>query len=335
MIIHYKNLFFDTFRLLGKLSPARLLNLVVIYSGFWLSRLTRRVMVLGKPFALSAEVSSLCNLQCPQCPKGMKKTNREGNNLSVDAFGSIAARYRESVFYANLYFQGEPFLNPELPKIVRVASNMGFYTSISTNGHFLDEKTCGEAIEAGLDRLIVSIDGLDQATYSHYRTGGNLLHVVEGVSTMVRVRSQGRFKNPFIVLQFLVNRHNEHQIPALGDFARNLGVDMVQLKSMQVYENTNAKDFLPSNRKYNRYHVLNTEKNTSVNKIGVPCFRLYSHVVFTSDGIAVPCCYDKIPQYPFENKMGENHWFSPELNSFRRKVMYNRKEVGICCNCAE
>jgi MoaA/NifB/PqqE/SkfB family radical SAM enzyme len=334
MIIKYKNLFFDTLRLLGKLSPARLLNLVLIYLGFWLSRLTRRVMVLGKPFALSAEVSSLCNLHCPQCPKGIKTTNRDDNNLSVDAFESMVVRYRESVFYANLYFQGEPFLNPELPQIVRVASNLGIYTSISTNGHFLDEKTCGEAISAGLDRLIVSIDGLDQITYSHYRIGGSLPRVVEGVSTMVRVRNQGLSKNPFIVLQFLVNRNNEHQIPDLRNFARNLGVDMVQLKSMQVYENTNASDFLPSNRRYNRYHALKSSKNSSVHTTGVPCFRLYSHVVFTSDGIAVPCCYDKIPQYPLENKKGENHWFSPKLNSFRRKVMHNRKEVGICCNCA-
>jgi len=334
MIINYKNLVFDTFRLLGKLRPARLLNIALIYSGFWLSRLARRVIVLGKPYALSAEVSSLCNLHCPQCPKGIKTTNRDGNNLSVNAFGSMAARYRESVFYANLYFQGEPFLNPELSQIVRVASNSGFYTSVSTNGHFLDEKTCSETIAAGLDRLIISIDGLDQATYSHYRIGGSLLRVLKGVSNMVRVRNRGRFKNPFIVLQFLVNRHNEHQIPSLGSFARNLGVDMVQLKSMQIYENTNVSDFLPSNRKYNRYHALNSGKYPAVNKAGVPCFRLYSHVVFTSDGIAVPCCYDKIPQYPFEQKQGENHWHSPELNSFRRKVMVNRKEVGICCNCA-
>jgi len=334
MVLGFRNIFFDLVRLFGKLSPSRVVNLVWIYTGFWLSRLARRVVVLGNPFSISAEVSSLCNLRCPQCPQGMGAIQRADSSLSVEVFRRLARMYQKSVFYANLYFQGEPFLNPELPQLVKVAADHGFYTCVSTNGHFLNEKTCNEIIAAGLDRLIVSLDGLDQAAYSFYRQGGNWQQVVDGFSTMARVRAQRKARNPLLVLQFLVSRQNESQIPALKKFARTLGADMVQLKSMQVYQNKDSYTFLPLNKKYNRYYPSKANPSQHRNGSGVPCFRLWSHVVFTSDGTAVPCCYDKIPEYSLKNKEGENHWISPDMHTFRRKVMFQRSKIGICCNCA-
>ncbi|HSV89357.1 MAG TPA: radical SAM protein [Bacteroidales bacterium] len=334
MVFRYRNFLFDLFRLLSRINSARAVNLVLIYAGFWLSALTRRLIVWGNPFSLSVEVSSLCNLSCPQCIKGKGSIKRDCSNLSLLSFEKLAGNYRRSVFYANLYFQGEPFLNPELSQIIQVASKNGFYTCVSTNGHFLDEASCNGIITSGLDRIIVSLDGLNQASYSFYRKGGSWQKVVDGISTLVRVRKQRRATNPLLVLQFLVNRENEKEIISIKKFARTLGVDMVQLKSMQIYGNSDYNSMLPLNKRYNRYYASGSKRILNSKSGGAPCFRLWSHAVYTSDGIAVPCCYDKIPEYPLNNKTGENLWFSPEMNAFRRKLMFQRNQVGICCNCA-
>ena len=68
--------------------------------------------------------------------------------------------------YLNLYFQGEPYLHPQLNELVAMAHARGIYTSTSTNAHFLRPERCDAIVRSGLSRLIISIDGMTQETYS-------------------------------------------------------------------------------------------------------------------------------------------------------------------------
>jgi len=329
MVLQYAAFFNDLLRLTKRLNPPRLWNYLMIYIGFWLSRLSGRVVVLGRPFAVSAEVAAICNLRCPECIVGLGKTIRESKKMDTALFEQILKKHRRHSFYTNLYFQGEPFLNRDLHHLIGMASRLGYYTSVSTNGHFLDEMRCREIIDAGLDRLIVSMDGLDQETYAFYRRGGSWQKVADGLAAMARVKKELGAPSPMLVVQFLVNRKNEAQIPALKYFARQQGADVVELKSMQVYGEEGASAFLPGDERFNRYAAKGKRKKKG------PCFRLWSHAVYTSDGVLVPCCYDKVPQHPLGKETGEDLWFSPAMHAFRKKVMTRREDTGICSNCNE
>ena len=333
-LIRPKQWITDLSRLALCLSLRRIWNLFKILTGYTASVLTRQPYVFGGPFALSAEVSANCNLRCPHCIEGLKQTQRTQRMLSVETFRELSISHKQSVFYANLYFQGEPFLNPRLSQMVRIASELRFYTCIATNGHFLEKEKCREIIKGGLDRIVISLDGLDDQTYSFYRVGGNFDKVVEGIATLAATRRELRASNPLIVLQFLVNRQNENQIEELPHFAKKCGADMVQVKTMQVYGDSLSDDFLPLNPRYNRYAKSNARQKKQNNRWR-SCFRLWSHVVYTSDGRLVPCCYDKVPDHSLANTKGENLWFSPQLNQFRQNVLTNRQGVAICSNCPE
>ena len=67
--------------------------------------------------------------------------------------------------------------------MVRYASDRGIFTFTSTNGHFVRSPEQAQAIvESGLDEMIVSLDGVDQATYEDgYRVGGQIERVFSGV----------------------------------------------------------------------------------------------------------------------------------------------------------
>ena len=329
LVLQYHSFFNDLLRLTKKLNLVRALNYLKIYAGYWLSRFRGKVVVLGRPFSVSAEVAAVCNLKCPECALGLGNTIRESKKMDLALFEEILAKHQRHSFYTNLYFQGEPFLNRELPLLIGLASGLGYYSSVSTNGHFLDEARCREVIRAGLDRLIVSLDGLDQETYVFYRRGGNWQKVAEGIATLARVKKEMGARHPLLVVQFLVNRKNEGQIGDLKDFARRQGADVVELKSMQVYGEEGASNFLPKDKRFNRY--LDKRKTRK----HVPCFRLWSHAVYTSDGVLVPCCYDKVPEHSIGKGTGEDLWFSPAMHAFREKVMTRRDETGICSNCNE
>jgi len=335
MVLRYSPFLADALRLTKRLKPLRVLNLLLIKGGFWLSRITGKVIVLGRPFSVSAEAAGICNLKCPECIVGRRQTKRQEKMIDFDIFTSILERHKSHGFYMNLYFQGEPFLNKNLEGLIAEASRAGFYTSVSTNGHYLDENRCREIVHSGLDRLIVSLDGLDQETYSFYRRGGNWERVVRGIEAMAKVRQDEKARNPLIVVQFLVNRKNESQIKPLKQFARQVGADIIELKSMQVYDHWGADVFLPASGRFNRYLSWQNGKPKLARKGKGPCQRLWSHAVYTSDGIQVSCCYDKVPEHAMGKILGEDPWFSPEMNAFRKRVIERRDDTGICCNCSE
>jgi radical SAM protein with 4Fe4S-binding SPASM domain len=55
---------------------------------------------------------------------------------------------------------GEPTLHPDLLPLIRYSSQKGMKVSIVTNGRrFADLRLCEEAIEAGVDRVSISIEG--------------------------------------------------------------------------------------------------------------------------------------------------------------------------------
>ena len=79
-----------------------------------------------------------------------------------------------SVFYINYYFQGEPFLHPDFLELIKETKRRKIYTATSTNAHFIDEQKAKDIVESGLDRMIISVDGLTQETYEQYRVHGKL-----------------------------------------------------------------------------------------------------------------------------------------------------------------
>ena len=75
-------------------------------------------------------------------------------------------------FYIQLFFQGEPYLNKNLPAMINYAQSKNDYISISTNGHFVSDKNVDYVLDNAPNKLIFSVDGLDEESYQKYRIGG-------------------------------------------------------------------------------------------------------------------------------------------------------------------
>ncbi|TVQ82431.1 MAG: radical SAM protein [Bacteroidetes bacterium] len=337
MIFDYRAYIYDKFRLLGKLNFYRLVNYIGIHISFNLSRILKKPLLWSSPFALNFETSSVCNLRCPECMTGMNKTIRQRKLIDSSLLKDKLNIHKKHAFYCNLYFQGEPFLHPEIYEMIKMTNNTGLYTVISTNGHFLNKTNCLKIIESGLDRLIISLDGIDANTYNHYRINGVFDKVVEGIRIMAKSKKKVGKNNPLLVVQMLVNKTNENQTEATKKFVKQLGADILEFKSMQIYSETGKEEFLPSSGKYNRYQNRQDQSLELKNNHGA-CFRLWSHAVYTSDGIMVPCCYDKKPEYGVNGKeeySGNNLWKSKSMQAFRCRQLKKASRPEICYNCKQ
>lgn len=329
----------DGINLIGTLSFRKVWNYTRLITSYQLSKLTGKTIHWGMPASLGIEPTTSCNLRCPECPSGLRSFTRPTGMLAPDNFRTFVDEVHKDLLYLILYFQGEPYLNTAFLDMVKYATEKNIYTATSTNAHYLTDENCKKTVESGLKRMIISIDGTTQDTYSSYRIGGNLEKVVEGAKRMVEWKKKLKSPTPVILFQFLVVKPNEHQIEEVMRLGKEVGVDKVLLKTAQIYDYEDGNELIPMLDKYSRYKINpKTGKYEIKNNLLNHCWKLWQGAELTWDGRVLPCCFDKDAQHEM-GKMPENSfrsiWRGAAYHGFRSQVIKGRAHIDICNNCTE
>ncbi len=324
--------------IIRRLTPARFWNMLLLRVSYLLSKRLKRAVHWGYPMAISVEPTTSCNLRCPECPSGLRSFTRPTGMLSLEKFRHIIDSLHHHTAYLTLYFQGEPYLNPDFFDMISYAHEKKMYTSTSTNGHFLHEGNVRNTILSGLDKLIISIDGSDQETYEKYRIGGQLEKVLEGTRNLIQYREKAGADRPLVVFQFLVLGTNQHQIDEIRTMGEQYKVDGIEFKSAQIYDYHNGSDLIPDIDRYSRYEKTAMGAYRLKNDYKDQCWRMWSSSVITWDGRIVPCCFDKDASHQLGH-LSDNDlrsiWKGEGYREFRERILSSRKSIDICSNCTE
>lgn len=323
--------------------PSRLINQIRCWGSYALSLLgVHRVRHL--PVFVSVEPANFCQLSCPECPVGMRgeglRTTGDGKKgvMSVDDFRRIVAKVTPFVHTLQLFWQGEPLLNDHLPDMVRIAREAGIYTIVSTNAQRLDEHTARALAQAGLNRIIVSMDGWTQASYAQYRRGGDVEKVKQAVS-LLRQAKQQTGAHMLIELQCLYLKTNEHEWSVFRREYRRLGADLLTMKTAQIYNYSHGSDLLPTDSRYARYKWnAHTHMYEPKHRLRNRCYRLWSGCVIDVHGNVLPCCYDKQQTFVLGNLINPDTsladiWHNKKAAGFRQAVLNKRASIPMCTNC--
>lgn len=294
------------------------------------------------PMSLSVEPTTACNLRCPECPSGLRSFTRPTGMLDPERLENLIGRsggVADSLLYLNLYFQGEPYLHPGMDDLVQTGRKAGVYVSTSTNAHHIAGDRALGLVDSGLDRLIISIDGADQAAYSSYRVGGQLEKVLDGTRAVMAAKRQRRSRTPHVVWQFLVVGTNEHQLHDLRQQAAAFGVDEFVVKTAQIDAPHDGHPLLTADPRLRRYDRGADGAWTLRNPMLDRCWRMWQGAVLTWDGRVVPCCFDKDAQHDMGRaETGEaflDIWHSDRYHAFRQAIFRDRSGIDMCRNCTE
>jgi radical SAM protein with 4Fe4S-binding SPASM domain len=297
------------------------------------SNASGRMVVLGMPPALSVELTNICNLNCPECYTGARLMTRNQGFMKLELFDKLISEIKPFLFSLNLYFQGEPMLHPMFfPILYR---SRGVRTCVSTNGHFLSPENSEKIAQSGLHKLVISLDGMDKHSYEAYRKGGEYEKVISGISNISEAIKRNS-SSTRIILQFLVNRHNEHQIHLARQFAKKMNA-VLRLKSMQIINSGSHESWLPSKKKYRRYEKKDYDYVIR-SKLTDRCPRLWFNPVVTWEGKVIPCCFDKDANHVMGDLNEESFreiWEGPKYRLFRKSVVSGRRMTEMCTNCTE
>jgi radical SAM protein with 4Fe4S-binding SPASM domain len=326
------------FKFISTLSFKKIVNFIKVLISYHLSGYLKTPIQWGSPVSISIEPTNCCNLQCPECPTGNKTTRRAKGYINLQFYKKIIEELKINLISLTLHFQGEPYMHPSFFEMIRFARNKNIFTTVSTNGHFLDRENAMQTVISGLDQVIISLDGATQDIYNSYRKGGNLDTVIDGIRNLVLWKKEFKSKTPEIILQFLVLKTNENQIELIKKIKTDTVADCLILKSAQILNFINGSDFIPENKKYSRYYK-NTDGNYTIkNPLRNKCWRLWNSAVITWDGNVIPCCFDKNADFIMGNINSEAFikiWKGSLYKDFRNQILKSRNAIPICNNCIE
>jgi MoaA/NifB/PqqE/SkfB family radical SAM enzyme len=181
------------------------------------------------------EPTNLCNLNCSICIRN--SWDEPPGRMDQRTFDRILAGVKGFSPQPSIFFGGwgEPLSHPKIVDWVAGASAAGSYVELITNGTLLTEKCAKELIEAGLDRLWVSIDGASSESYTDVRLGDELPLVLENLSRFRHLRRGGHHPKPEIGIAFVALKRNIADLPKIIQMGRRLGAKYFSVTNVMPY----------------------------------------------------------------------------------------------------
>lgn len=301
----------------------------------------QELFLFGYPYWLVIDPCNYCNLSCPFCPTGQKRDTRTKGKMTLDDFKRIIDKLGPYAIHIDLLNWGEPLLNEQVFDMIQYAKQYHCDIKIDTNLTCLDENKAERLILSGLDKIIVSIDGLTQQTYSKHRIGGDFKAVMDNLKLLIKKRRELKSAKPYITWQFLVFRHNEHEIEDVRRLGKKLGVDHVGITKAFI----GYKDWMPLNPQYSNYRADQIKDNDLTSdhfkKAQKPfCNWPWEAIAVNTNGSSSVCCSVEDEKDDFGNIFDqpfEKYWNSEKYQTVRTYIRDKDPQAVsakfVCVDC--
>lgn len=214
--------------------PRRALGLARL--GLGASGVTRE-RPLGGPVYAQIGLSDACNHRCTMCgyhpptepsaPLGQFGFTKPGLlplatfERVVDDLASLGTQQLD------LVGRGEPLLHPDAVRAVRHAKSRGLVVTLTTNGSRLDAAIAEGLVDAGLDRLRVSLNAGRAETYPRIHANQDAAEfgrVVANARRLAELR-RARRSPPHVALAFAIGATNFRELVDMVERAAEVGAD--------------------------------------------------------------------------------------------------------------
>ncbi len=165
------------------------------------------------------EATSLCNINCITCMRNV--WSDKSGHMDMEVFYTIIQQLRELPHLQTVTLAGfgEPLYHPEILSMVQAIKDLGVELTISTNGILLDSDIGQRLIDAGLDKIIVSLDSGSPELFADIRSGVDLNIILNNLIGLNKIKHRRQSKHPVVGIEFVAMRRNISDIadlPRLG-----------------------------------------------------------------------------------------------------------------------
>jgi len=298
----------------------------------WLEKRTllKDVLPLSVPLNIKVEPTRACNFKCIYCIHSTRKQERR-NPLTIELFQKFIDGWdfnekTKSISFAGL---GEPLLNKHTPKLISMSKEIAKETILVTNGSLLTKTIIDKLIEAQLDTIRISLQGLNAEDYKkNCDFNINIQNFLEHLEYFHKNKTNTKIwvKMPDIVLD------SEDKKEKYEELFKDKCDYLTTMTIQPLFKNSNV-DY--SNMQIDNSKSIFEEETKQVFVCSQPFFTLY----LLADGSIYPCCSLEKEGLSVGN-INENTifeiWNSEKLKNFRLNHLKNTyNNMSICKNCEE
>ena len=204
----------------------------------WEAELNARETEAGAPVmrttprTLFLEITSRCPIECLMCARRYRTWTY--GDLSEGLFEHLS-RIFPRVGIVVLGGFGEPLVARSFDPYFDRLTALRAAVALQTSGYRLTEERCERFVTQGLRVLHISIDSPEEATYRSIRPRVSFSEVQARVRQIVRLKKQASSPWPTVQIVFVAMRRNIEQLPAMADFAADLGADLLTVQYLVAH----------------------------------------------------------------------------------------------------
>ena len=214
---------------------------------------------LSRPYTVSYEVTSSCDLGCYFCSARLKEFGRHdlGTAGAIRILDALIQEQVLSVFLTG----GEPLLRSDIVDLVRHCTANGVNTLVSTCGVGIDRVLAVALFDAGLDEVQVSIHGVGALHDQTVGVPGAFEAAMEGVDAFLSAGMR-------VTVAAVTTRRNVQHLPALARAAADMGVHHFRAQRLMPHSHELLEEIPPREEFVKVTHEL-AEMNRALPSLAV------------------------------------------------------------------
>jgi tungsten cofactor oxidoreducase radical SAM maturase len=175
-----------------------------------------------------------CNLHCRTCIRNV--WNEHETQMSMNTFRRLMESLDRLPGLTRVVFSGfgEPLTHPNILEMIETVRQRNTAVTLGSNGLLLSAEMARELVRLGVDRLVVSVDGVKPETYASVR-GAMLSQVLNNIRGLNEVKRQLGSLTPALGIEFVVLKTNVTELAELTRFASQLNAARVLVSNVLSY----------------------------------------------------------------------------------------------------
>lgn len=270
-----------------------------------------RIKYEKHPKYIQIETTIICNASCWFCPQ--KKATRTPKKMEDRIWKKIVDDTRGLGITYRPFLLNEPFVDKRMPEIVRyIKQDPTAKVEFNSNGEALTPSRSDEIIEAGVDLIKFSVDGIRRETFDESR-GINFDKVYQNVEYFIDAATRA-----------------DREIKAIVRMIQLPGTEEEQIEYKAYWESRNATAV-----EFTQLYSYPWEGQTA--SLELPCIKIIDEMFFFVNGQATLCCWDTEER----GVVGDVHdqdvlaiWNGETMNHHRQLLdQGKRSQILLCSRC--
>ncbi len=202
------------------------------------------------PRTLDIVPTHRCNLRCVGC---VHYETEGPPDLSIEFFREVLEESAPWAIQYRLCSLGEPFLNRDVPEMLRMAAERGIGCNIMTNGMLVTPELADFLVRsARIDMFTFSIDGAKAETVERLRRGLRFDRLLSGIAAVVEAKKRRGSSVPVVQGSFVAMRESIEELVDLVRLAADVGIEDLNVNYLTVEGETGQADSLFSHPELQR-----------------------------------------------------------------------------------